>query len=179
MSYTEEELIKLYWWPFPPPERELGWMYDFEALKHWVELTQGSAVSANRASYVALSAGTVINQSMALKSVADATGEEAIFAANRSRLQSFVDGLVASPVVCEPVSEPLRGIVVFGVFIPFLPIPVPVPDDWEEPLSALDLTAVGVRLRAAGETLEEGPLRADFLAAATRLFETAGSRKTT
>lgn len=177
MSYTEEELIKLYWWPFPPPEPELGWMYDFEALKHWVELTHRTAAAANRASYVALSTGTVINQSMALKSVADATGEDAIFAANRSRLQSFVDGLVASPVVCEPAPEPLRGIVVFGVFIPFLPAPVPIPDEWDEPLSALDLTAVGVRMRAAGETLEEGPLRADFLAAASRLFEVAESRK--
>lgn len=175
MSYTEEELIALYWWPFPPPEPEFGWQYDFDSIKHWLQLTTQPA-SENRAGWVALSAGTVINQSMALKAVADATGEDAVFAANSSRVQSYVDGLLASPVVCEPATEPLRGIVVAGVFVPFLPQPAPIPPDWEQPLSALDLTAVGVRMRAAGETLAEGPLRADLLGAATRLFEAAATR---
>lgn len=178
MSYTEEELIKLYWWPFPPPEPELGWMYDFDSIKHWIELTHSTVetVSENRAGFVALSAGTVINQAMTLNSVAKTTGEQAVVTANRSRLQSYVDGLVASPVVCEVAPQPLRGIMVSGVFVPLLPRPQPIPPNWDEPLSSLDLTAVGVRMRAAGETLDDGPLRTDLMEAATRLFEAAKSR---
>lgn len=178
MSYTEEELITLYWWPFPPPEPELGWMYDFDSIKHWLELTHSPAktVAENRAGYVALSAGAVINQAMTLDSVAKTTGEEAVFSANRSRLQSYVDGLVASPVVCEVAPRPLRGVVVFGVFIPFLPQQEPIQPHWDEPLSSLDLTAVGVRMRAAAETLDDGPLRTDLMTAATRLFDAAKTR---
>jgi hypothetical protein len=185
VTLTESELIALYWWPFPPPEDELGWIYDFDAIRHWV--TDTAVVAANQAGpaderlrWVALAAGTVINEAVVLQRSADRLGGNAAPAVNRKALDKFVDGLVASPPSCEVLPAPHGHTVVVGGVVIVIPsvTPAPVPPLWgqDERLSRVDLMGVGTRFRAAAVVTTSPALREVLFAAADRLFVTAGER---
>jgi hypothetical protein len=187
LTLSESDLAALYWWPFPPPEKELGRIYDFDALRHtfadnMAVSRERSAPADERLRWVALATGAAINQGAALQQAAEKLGAEgeAVLVANRSALGRFVDGLVASPPSCDQVPFPPPGhIVIVGGVPVWVPRPPdPVPPVWEEgeQLSAVDLVSVGARLQAAATSTVSEPLRQDFLAAANRLFEAATSR---
>jgi hypothetical protein len=189
ITLSESELIALYWWPFPPPK---GYTYEIEALRHWV--TETMVVAAERSlpvderlRWVALATGATINRAVALQQAADTVGDagETVHAANRSAIGRFVEGLVASPPVCEPV--PFRPVPIlvgwlpppFGPFpTPLPPPPPPPPLNWgsDEMLSGVDLLGVGTRFQAAAVALEPGTLREEFASAAARLFEVGQAR---
>ncbi|GGM76344.1 hypothetical protein GCM10011609_10350 [Lentzea pudingi] len=183
VTLTESELIALYWWPFPPPEDELGWIYDFDALRH--ALADTAAVKRevpadDRLRWVALATGTAITEAATLQRSADRLGSDAVLAVNRTALGQFVDGLVASPPTCEVLPAPHGVTVVIGGMVVVIPsvTPVPVPPHWDhdERLSRVDLMGVGTRFRAAAVATTSPALRDVLLDAAERLFVTAGER---
>jgi hypothetical protein len=173
VTLSESDLIKMYWWPFPPPEPELGWRYDFVALRHWFAGTPALAAERNvavddRSLWVAQATDAVITRAVALHRSAEALGAAAgtVLPANRSEIGAFVDNLVASPPIGELVPTPPPG----GVVI-VIPVPVPVPVPWNgEDLSGVDLLGAATRFQAAAEGVAQGPLREEFAAAAARLF---------
>jgi hypothetical protein len=185
VTLTESELIALYWWPFPPPEDELGWIYQFDAIRHWVADTTIVAArqkmpADERLRWVALATGAAVNQAAALQQAADRLGSDAVPMVNRAALEQFADGLIGSPPICD-FQPPPQGqtVVVGGVVFVIPPVtPVPVPPHWGpgERLSRVDLMGVGTRLRAAAVATTSPALREVLLDVAERMFVTAGER---
>ena len=180
VTLTESELIALYWWPFPPPEDELGWIYDFDAIRHAISAPRQEIPADDRLRWVALAAGAAITEAAVLQQSADRLGSDAVPAVNRTALGGFVDGLVASPPICEVRPAPHGVTVVIGGTVVVVPsvTPVPVPPHWDhgERLSRVDLMGVGTRFRAAAVATTSAALREVLLDAAERLFVTAGER---
>jgi hypothetical protein len=186
VTLTESELIALYWWPFPPPEEELGWIYSFDVVRHWVADTtaatgEQSAPVDDRSRWVALATGAAISQAVALQRAADQLGSDAVLSANRSALGLFVDGVVASPPSCEVLPRPPHGhtVVVGGVVIVIPPVtPEPVPPHWDhdERLSRVDLIGVGTRFRAAAGSTTSPALGEELFRASELLFAAAEER---
>lgn len=130
------------------------------------------SVSADeRLQWVELATGATISRAVAVQQVADTLedADDMVFAANRSAIGKFVDGLVASPPICESV--PLVPVTA-GAGAP------PPPPNWEhgEQLSGIDLISVGTRFQVAAAAVDAGPLREEFLAAGTRLFDAGAAR---
>jgi hypothetical protein len=129
--------------------------------------------------WVAGATGATIKRAATVQQSADTLegAGDTILAANRSAIGKFVDGLVASPPICELVPLPPVPVVVLPPWF-VLPTPPPVPPEWKpgEQLSGIDLLSVAIRFQAAAGARDAGPLREEFLAAATRLFEVGAER---
>jgi len=185
VTLTEAELAAAYWWPFPPPEDELGWIYNYESIRHWLADTAVVAAAQDlpadeRPRWVALATALAINQAAVLQQSADRLGSDAVPAVNRKAIAEFVDGLVASPPICELVPVPHGHTVIIGGIVVVIPLvrPEPVPPHWEEgeQLSRLDLLGVATRFRTAADMTTSPALQEVLLDAAERLFVAAGER---
>jgi hypothetical protein len=192
VTFTSEEVCAIHYWPFPCEE---GAIIDPESTLHGAGFTfvfpdrfGGATAVANRSGtvderllWVAQATGATISRAVAVQQSADTLegAGETVFAANRSAIARFVDGLVASPPVCELVPLPPVPVVVWGIWFIIPPPPPPPPPEWEpgEQLSRIDLLSVGTRFQAAAAALDAGPLREEFLAAQARLFE-VGTKRT-
>jgi nitroreductase len=142
-----------------------------------------SASVDERRLWVAQATGATISRAVVAQQSADTLegAGDMVLAANRSAIGKFVDGLVASPPICELVPVPPGVVVVVVVVggIPFvIPQPPSPPPEWKsgEQLSGIDLLNVAIRFRVAATALDAGPLREEFLAAESRLFEVGAER---
>ena len=189
---TTEELAAITYWPFPPPD---GYIYDHEALKHWVhdvlqfqppsDLSNGGAgrvedPGVEKSRFVALATASLISGVLDDQRFAERLGDdvpEKTASSNSARVATFVDGLIASPPIVELIPLPSSGTIVVVIPIP-LPVPPPVPPEWDpdEQLTGRDLVAAGIRLHAAGRQVTDGSLQDQLLSAAERLIEVGQSR---
>jgi len=179
-------------WPFPC---ERGKIIDPESVLHagganvvFIDPSGGATAiffAANqpvpvdeRLRWVELATGATISRAMALQqaTVALDDAQDTVSAANRSAIGQFIDGLVASPPVCEWVAgAPMAA--VMGTIMSAIQ-PPSEPPNWEdgEQLSGIDLLSIGTRFQVAAAAVDAVPLREDFLAAATRLFDVGAER---
>jgi hypothetical protein len=194
VTFTSEEVCAIHYWPFPCEE---GAIIDPESTLHgagftfvFVDRSGGATAVANRSGsvderllWVAQATGATISRAVAVQQSADTLegAGDSVIAANRSAIGKFVDGLVASPPVCDVI--PVRpGPFVLGggaVIIIVIPPPPPQPPpEWGpgEQLSRIDLISIGTRFQAAAAALKAGPLREEFFAAQARLFEVGAER---
>lgn len=192
VTFTADQICAIHSWPFPC---ERGKVIDPESVLHFAGATavfvdrSGGATAlfsaANRSvsvderlRWVDLATGATISRALAVQQAADTADDAAdtVIAANRSAIGTFVDGLIASPPKCEPI-PPMPVTVVVGAIVIVVPQPPP-PPNWEsgEQLSGIDLVSVGARFQAAAAAVDTGPLREEFLAAGTRLFEAGTAR---
>jgi hypothetical protein len=195
VTLTAAQLCAIASAPFPcDPDK----IVDPQGLGHWVfpnaiwvspDLSGGVNVvfaAANRSVsvderrlWVAQATGATISRAVAVQQSADTLegAGDMVLAANRSAIGKFVDGLTASPPICEQIPLPPTG--GWGIVIVVTPPPPPPPPpEWKpgEQLSGIDLLSVAIRFQAAATALDAGPLREEFLAAATRLFEVGAER---
>jgi hypothetical protein len=195
MNLTEDQLLALYWYPFPPEE---GFKYDLPALGHWLEDTiepvSASATSkagdssrnVRRSVALARAAAAIIEQARVECRVAtslDGGSVDALSKLNESRLVRFADGLLAESPVCDVPPVPLNpGSAVLGphvVVIVFPPVqPPPDHPEWEpgEAVDPVDLVAVATRLKTATRLPELDAVAPAFEAAAKRLYDAAQLR---
>lgn len=193
VTLTADQICAIHSWPFPC---ERGKIVDPEAVLHFlgagavfVDRSGGATAffsAANRSvsvderlRWVDLMTGATISRAVAVQQAADTleNAGDTVFAANRSAIGKFVDGLVASPPICESIPLVPVTVVVGGIVI-VIPPPQQPPPNWEggEQLSGIDLLSVGTRFQAAAAAVDAGPLREEFLAAGTRLFEIGAAR---
>jgi hypothetical protein len=186
---TSEDLCAIHYWPFPCEE---GAIIDpplgpgvFPDGSGGVNVLLFSAANRSasvdqRLLSVAHATGATISRAVVVQQSADTLegAGDTVLTANRSAIGKFVDGLVASPPICEQVPPPPVPVGVWGIWFIPLPPPPPTPPEWKpgEQLSAIDLLSVGTRFQAAAAALKAGPLREEFLAAGARLFEVATER---
>jgi hypothetical protein len=196
MNLTEDQLLELYWYPFPPEE---GFKYDPIALAHWLEATtepiSGSATfnagdstrTVRRSIALARAVAEIIEQARVECRVATSLDEgsvDALSKLNESRLVRLADGLLAESPVCDVPPVPLdSGPPVLGphlvlVVIPPVVQPPPVHPEWEpgEVIDPVDLVAVATRLRTATRLPELDAMAPAFEAAARRLYDAAQLR---
>jgi hypothetical protein len=193
-TYTAEEICAIHYWPFPCEE---GAIVDPESTLHalgytfvFVDRSGGATAVANRSRsvderllWVAQATGATISRAIAVQQSADTLEGvgDTVFAANRSAIARFVDGLVASPPVCDVRPLPPGPVVLGGggvIVIVIQPPPPQPPPEWgpDEQLSRIDLISIGTRFQAAAAALDAGPLREEFFSAQARLFEVGAER---
>jgi hypothetical protein len=190
ITFTQGQICAIHYWPFPC---EPDAIVDPELVLHpWYpvvfpERGGGATVFRSDANlsrsvderllWVAGATGATINRAATVQQSADTLegAGDTILAANRSAIGKFVEGLVASPPICELV--PLPPVPVVPPWF-VIPTPPPVPPEWKpgEQLSGIDLISVAIRFQAAAGARDAGPLREEFLAAAIRLFEVGAER---
>jgi hypothetical protein len=123
-----------------------------------------------------MEASQAVTQARAVSPDAAQGGAERVSV--KHSLDTFVDGVIASPPVLTTVIPPPGSVIMTGTITIKIPAPPPVHPRWEvgEQLARTDLLALATRFQAASKMPGIGSTAEDLAGAAARLIDAAIAR---